>query len=315
MKTPVLFLVFNRPDTTIQVFEKICNAKPSRLYVACDGPRINNLEDKGKIEIVQNIIAKVDWPCEVKTLYREKNLGCKIAVSEAITWFFNHEEQGIILEDDCLPSDSFFVFCEELLNKYKYEDRIMHIAGMTYVEKNNVVNNYSYHFCKVGGIWGWASWRRAWKKYELEMSSYEQAIKENIFDNLFLKNSKLKLEYLNMFKYAYEQKPDTWDYQWTFTKIINNSINIMPAKNLIKNIGFDHKDATHTSKKEKKYTNMKLKQIKFPLNHPKFIVVDENFNYENFKYTQDSVFKIKLIGLLRIIIPQFVIKLVKILIK
>ena len=246
MKTPVLFLVFNRPDTTIQVFEKICNAKPSRLYVACDGPRINNLEDKGKIEIVQNIIAKVDWPCEVKTLYREKNLGCKIAVSEAITWFFNHEEQGIILEDDCLPSDSFFVFCEELLNKYKYEDRIMHIAGMTYVEKNKGVNNYSYHFCKVGGIWGWASWRRAWKKYELEMNSYKQAIQENIFDHIFTGKSQMKYFFKNIFKNAYKNNY-TWDYQWTFTKIIHNSINIMPAKNLIKNIGFGNKNATHTT--------------------------------------------------------------------
>ena len=314
LEPAVLFIVFNRPDTTEQVFEAIRVAKPPRLYIAADGPRANYTGDLEKVAMVRKIATSVDWLCEVKTLFREDNLGCKHAVSGGINWFFENEEQGIILEDDCLPSKSFFWFCEDLLNKYKYEDRVMHIAGMTYEEKADNIDNYSYHFCKVGGIWGWASWRRAWKKYELEMNSYDQAIKDNIFDNLFYKSPKIKNFYLDMFYKAYGNT-HTWDYQWTFTKIINNSINIMPAKNLVKNIGFNHKDAAHTTSKQKKYLDMKLNELQFPLKHLRFIVVDEKFNYKNFMYVYDSSLKNKLIRILRLIIPKYIVKLIKKIIK
>ena len=188
----------------------------------------------------------------------------------------------------------------------------MHIAGMTYVEKRkeNNLENYSYHFCKVGGIWGWASWRRAWKKYELEMDSYKQAIQENILDDIFYQKPKMKNFYLNAFKNAYNNTY-TWDWQWTFTKIINNSINIRPAKNLIKNIGFDHKDSTNTINKEKKYSDMKINKLKFPLKHPKFIVIDESFDSENFMFVTSSSIKDKFIKLLKIILPTFIIKIIK----
>ena len=308
LKTAVLFLVFNKPDTTRQVFEAIRKAKPTRLYIACDGAREGNNKDRQNIIEVKKITSKVDWPCKIKTRFNKKNLGCKYAVSSAISWFFKYEKMGIILEDDCLPSKSFFYFCDDLLAKYKNEHRIMHIAGMTYVEKKNNKENYSYHFCKVGGIWGWASWRRAWKKYELEMKSYKQATQENIFDHIFYGKPQMKDFFKNMFKHAYKNNY-TWDYQWTFTKIIHNSINIMPAKNLIKNIGFANKNATHTTNKESKYSDMKINQLNFPLNHPKFIVIDENFNYENFKYVYGV--REKLVRVLKLISPKFIIKLIK----
>ena len=128
-KTAVLFLVFNRPDTTIKVFEKIREAKPSRLYVAADGPREGYSDEKKKVMKVRKIATNVDWPCEVKTLFRDKNLGCKKGVGTAIKWFFEHEEQGIILEDDCLPDPSFFRFCEELLEEYRHNTKIMLVSG------------------------------------------------------------------------------------------------------------------------------------------------------------------------------------------
>ncbi len=284
LNTPILFMIFNRPEITQQVFREIKKAKPKQLFIAADGPKTNQPKEIKLCLETRKIKEEIDWSCEVKILFRDKNLGCKIAVSSAINWFFENVEQGIILEDDCLPSQSFFWFCEELLKKYKDNQKIMHIAGMTYVEKTNNTKNYSYHFARIGGIWGWATWRRAWKLYEPEMESFPQVKKERIFDDLFIGENKLKKIYLSWFNKAYKNT-HTWDYQWTYTKIINNSINIMPAKNLVRNIGLGVTGATHTIEQSKRYSQMELNELKFPLIHPKFIVIDRKFNYANFKYT------------------------------
>lgn len=284
IQNAILFLVFRRLDTTMQVFKEIKKVKPPKLYIASDGAREDNITEKEQVlKIREYILTNIDWECKVETLFREKNLGCKLAVSGAISWFFENEEQGIILEDDILPSTHFFRYCDELLEKYKYNHRIMHIAGMTYAEKQNNVENYSYHFARVGGIWGWASWRRAWKLYELEMDSFPQAKKENIFDSLFIGEEKIKDFYLKMFELGY-QNTHTWDYQWTYTKIINNSINIMPSKNLVKNIGFGVDGATHTTNKNTRYESMVIKELEFPLKHPHFIVIDKPFDHFNFNF-------------------------------
>ena len=165
MQTALLFLVFNRPDTTTQVFKKIRQAKPPRLYVASDGPRDGNSDDKKKVTKVREIATKVDWPCEVKTLFRDKNLGCKKGVSTAITWFFEHEEQGIILEDDCVPNLDFFTFCENLLQRYDKDERISTITGNNF-QDGKWRGNASYYFSKYNHCWGWATWRRSWKNYD-----------------------------------------------------------------------------------------------------------------------------------------------------
>lgn len=155
LNTAVLFLVFNRPDTTKQVFEAIRKAKPPRLYVAADGPRLNRAGEEEKVKAVREyLMDNIDWSCEVKTLFRQENLGCKYAVSGAITWFFEHEEMGIILEDDCLPSQSFFWFCEELLNRYNNDTRIFLISGFNSINKWKN-NSFDYLFSYYGSIWGW----------------------------------------------------------------------------------------------------------------------------------------------------------------
>lgn len=319
--TPVLFIIFNRPETTKQVFSAIKVVRPKQLFVAADGPRENKNGENEKCQQAREIVSKIDWPCEVKTLFREKNLGCKVAVSSAIGWFFDNVEQGIILEDDCLPNESFFWYCQELLEKYKNNSRIMCVAGMTYVEKENNPKNYSYHFCRVGGVWGWASWRRAWKLYEPEMQSYPQAIEEHIFDDLFVGEKKLKESYLDWFRNAYRNMY-TWDYQWTYTKIINNSINIMPAKNLIRNIGFGTEGSTNTTKPDAKFSEMKQTELKFPLIHPKFIAIDREFNQSNFSYITKTTLSDKLAycmdklthrtrSFLKLILPEWMIKILK----
>lgn len=288
LETPVLFLIFNRLDTATQVFESIREARPLRLYIAGDGPRTEHQGESDEVLTIREyVLSMIDWDCDVKTLFRAENLGCKLAVSSAIGWFFEHEEMGIILEDDILPGQSFFRFCEELLIRYKDDERVMHIAGMTYVEDPVELEGYSYHFARVGGIWGWGTWRRAWKLYESEMESYPQALEEKVFDDLFIGEEKIKGFYLQMFKRGFKNT-HTWDYQWTYTKIINGSINIMPSRNLVKNIGLGVKGATHTNKSNAKFETMSIKELDFPLRHPKFKIVDTKFNTSNLEYVLSS---------------------------
>lgn len=273
LETAVLFLVFNRLDTTMRVFETIRKAKPPRFYVAADGPRKSRPDESEKVKSVRAYVLKnIDWPCEVKTLFREKNLGCKLAVSGAITWFFDNEDQGIILEDDCLPSQSFFWFCEELLEKYKNDSRIGQICGFNPVT-DRLIADESYLFSKFGPIWGWASWKRAWKNYDVKMSEWPLIKSRKLLD--CITDSKLeKLWRIQVFDSVYNNDLNTWDFQWSFYKLINNELSVIPAKNLIVNIGFGH-DSTHTSGElnPKFMTAFDLVDLKHPLfimRHNKF---------------------------------------------
>ena len=268
LNTPVLFLVFNRFDTTKQVFESIKKAKPPRLYVAADGARENN---NGEDEIVESvrkyILENINWDCEITTLFREKNLGCKMAVSGAIEWFFENEEAGIILEDDCYPSQSFFWFCEDLLNWYKDDMRVWNIGG--YKPSFLKGDSFSYNFSRFTHIWGWASWTDRWKHYDATISKYKNnlnLLKEyELFREDYENNSRIKI--LNK---ILSGEIDTWDYQWNFTIRINNGLSIRPSVNLVSNLGF-RKDATHTTRNNKEMITSP-KDIEMPLNHPEYIM-------------------------------------------
>ncbi len=242
LTTPILFLVFNRPDTTQKVFEKIKEAKPKYLFIAADGPRENNENDTVNCKKVREIVSEINWDCEVKTLFREKNLGCKIAVSSAITWFFENVEQGIILEDDTLPDISFFYFCQDMLNKYKDDYQLMHVNGSNFHPKREEVSN-RYFFSHLFNIWGWATWRRAWKLYDIEMNGYEWLKRSNEFDKIFPENYK---KFIPMLDSVYNNLNNTWDCQWALTCHLNIALSIQPMTNLIKNIGFGT-DSTHTN--------------------------------------------------------------------
>ena len=187
LNTPILFLVFNRLDATKQVFEVIRKVVPSKLYIGCDGPRDNREGEDKKVKAVREyVLDSIDWDCEIKTLFREKNLGCGKAVSSAISWFFENEEMGIILEDDCLPSLSFFPYCEELLIKYKEDARIYHISGhnpLTYTK-----TKYSYYFVRIQHCWGWASWRRAWEKYNFDITDLDDFIEQKKINKIFTRS-------------------------------------------------------------------------------------------------------------------------------
>jgi len=265
---PILLLTFTRLDATIKVFDCIRKQKPKYLFLASDGPRPDRPDDIQKVEAVRNyIVANIDWDCEVKILFREQNLGCKNAVSSAITWFFENEEMGIILEDDCLPSKSFFAFCKELLIKYKDDDRVWNIDGTT---SQKGVEGTSYQFSKYCLIWGWATWRRAWSKYDKEIKSFPEFKARGIINTVWQK-PRVRKVWLNNMESVYNGLVDTWDYQWAYTVWVNNGLSIRPNVNLIKNIGFDQ-NATHMYTANDLLKSLKNHEITFPLQHPAFFV-------------------------------------------
>lgn len=260
--TPILFLVFNRIATTKKVFKSISNAKPPRLYIASDGPRLNRSDDDINVKAVRDFINQnINWDCEVKYLYRDNNLGCKEAVSEAITWFFDNEEQGIILEDDCLPSDSFYLYCQELLNKYKHHDDVYVISGDGR-STNRFKISGDYAFIKYPLIWGWASWSRVWKNYDKNIADWPD--NKETLPSKISNNYPTRVFWLDTFNKMYSKSIDTWDYQFSYLVLKNSAKCIIPAKNLISNIGFGS-DATHTKDKFSTSANVISYEISFPL--------------------------------------------------
>lgn len=265
MKKPVLFLIFNRPDTTEKVFQAIRNARPPRLYVAADGPRPQRIGEDKKCAITRDIIKSVDWNCEVHTLFRKDNLGCKRSVSEAINWFFENEEEGIILEDDILPHPDFFKYCEELLERYRDTDSIGVISGHNHVYDSQIFNGDSYGFVAVSHCWGWASWRKSWQKVDISLNRYSVSALYTSLLKLYDHLSH-RLFWLSIFYQMKSHKINSWAYPMTLSFMINNMLSIVPAENLTKNIG-DGDDATHTSELSADERAITLTGI-YPLTHP-----------------------------------------------
>lgn len=239
LNTAVLFLVFNRLDTAKQVFEEIKKAKPPRIYIASDGARKDKNDEAEIVASVRNYVLKsIDWECKVQTLFRDENLGCKYAVSGAINWFFEQEEMGIILEDDCLPSQSFFWYCEAMLEKYKNDTRMSMITGTAYLF-NEVESDSDYFFSKYMSIWGWASWRRAWQGYDVKMSDWPAVKASNLLDNVFYWDAKVSKNFSKALDLTYQNKIDTWDYQWCYHCWLNGGYCVTPFYNLVSNIGYE----------------------------------------------------------------------------
>lgn len=282
LKTPVLFLIFKRLDTTKQVFEMIRQAKPPKLYVAADGPRDWIEGEAERVKAVRDyVMSNIDWSCEVKTLFREKNLGCGRAVSEAISWFFENEEMGIILEDDVLPSLSFFWFCEKLLEKYKDNKVIGAISGCNF-QDGIWRGDGDYYFSIYNHVWGWASWRDRWESYDFAMESF----RDNSFIDELFDNKKARRYWKRIFAKMKKHEIDTWDYQWTFTLWRNKQLAILPNLNLVSNIGFGE-DAAHTKDYDSKFLNLRRFEIDVvELKHPRYIVR----NMEADEYTFRRIF-------------------------
>jgi len=267
LKTPVCLMIFNRPDTTQQVFNTIRQVKPEKLLVIADGPRPNVNGEFQKCAATRAIINQVDWDCEVLTHYSDINLGCRHRVSSGLNWVFNTVEEAIILEDDCLPDVTFFRFCEELLERYRHDERIMAISGNNFQFGHNHPDA-SYYFSRYNHIWGWATWRRAWKFYDLEMKLWP-SIRDTRGLQQILENPEVIAYWSRIFQDAYEGF-NTWDYAWTFACWANQGLTILPHVNLVSNIGF-RADATHT-KGESQLANLPTQPISFPLQHPTVVM-------------------------------------------
>lgn len=274
LETPLLFLVFNRPEVTKRVFARIREAQPRRLFIAADGPRDSHLTDEKQCKKVREIVMAVDWDCEVKTLFNDENLGCGRAVSSAINWFFNTVEEGIILEDDTLPNETFFTFCQTLLSKYRHVPQVMQISGFNVcgIWKNSF---QSYHFSHFGGIWGWATWKRAWEQYDFDMLQWQNTEVKTHISRFFTKEQYLSR--IKLYDKLYKKEVDTWDLQWTFAKLIHTGLSVIPSMNLIENIGFG-KGATHTTDKNHIWGNIRANSMTFPLKEPVAIIQDEEYD-------------------------------------
>ena len=269
--SPVLFLIFNRPDTTQQIFDAIRKARPPRLYIAADGPRLDRIGEKDKCEAARAIANKADWNCHVETLFRDEHLGCGAAVSEAITWFFSHEEEGIILEDDCLPEPSFFRFVDELLDRYRDDNRIAAISGNNFQTKPRR-DDRSYYYSMFNHVWGWASWRRAWRLYDHGMNDWPKIRDEKWLVDALGSIPAAKY-WAGLFEKTWKGNIDSWDYRWTFAVWREGMIAILPKVNLVKNIGFRH-DATHTTGSNAGDPSSVTQSMDFPLHHPSYMIID-----------------------------------------
>ncbi|AWW47463.1 glycosyltransferase family 2 protein [Polynucleobacter paneuropaeus] len=265
LTTPVAFFIFNRPRETRRVFEEIAKAKPKTLFVIADGPRPNVMGEDIKVFETREIIKKINWDCELLTNFSNINLGCKVRVSSGIDWLFEKVEEAIILEDDCLPEPSFFQFCQELLERYRYDSRIGMISGDNF-QFGFRLNDDSYYFSNMSHIWGWATWRSRWQSdYDVSMQHWPKVRNEQrVSDWTAIKSEQKSL--IRNFEKTYQGKIDTWDHQWNFCSRNNGRISVMPNVNLISNIGFGI-GATHTIRGSE-LANMTLEKMQFPLKHP-----------------------------------------------
>ena len=276
LDTPILLILFNRPDHTKEVIRTIRKVRPRRVYLAADGPRPGKPEDLEKCEATRKVaLEHIDWECEVKTRFQAQNLGCGQNPSQAISWMLEEEPYGIILEDDCIPNESFFWFCEYFLKKFEDDERIWMVSG-TNMNQQWKPEQWDYFFSLIGSTWGWATWRRAWKHYDYHMADWAnpqvQELMKNMLEPLVYKV--ISMEY----QYTYEgyYKGSVWDFQWNFMRMMNNGLTVMPAYNLVSNVGFGE-EATHT-KGEGKIARIPREELSFPLRENPIFIPDFEFD-------------------------------------
>ena len=288
MKTPVAFLIFNRPDTTAKVFAAIRQAKPPKLLVVADAARSDRPEEAEKCRQTRAIIDRIDWDCQVLTNYAEKNLGCQHRVSSGLNWVFDMVEEAIILEDDCVPDSSFFPFCEHLLERYRHDNRIAVITGQN-VQLGKKRTDRSYYFSRYNHCWGWASWRRAWQDLDFEMKQWSRVKAEGWLKDILQDDGAVKY-WEERFQSVYEGKLNSWAIRWTFSCWMQNYLTVISNVNLISNIGFGEQ-STHTKKKNK-YLDLPTEPLDFPLKHPSFMIRDDRAD----RFTQKTLYHTNLVA-------------------
>lgn len=296
LDVPVAIIFFVRPDSLKKVFEKVKKARPAKLFLIQDGARINNKEDEHLVQKCREIVEDIDWDCTIYRNYSESNLGCGRRPYSGISWVFEHVDRAIILEDDCIPADSFFNFCTEMLDKYENDSRVGIISGLNHFGEYDF-GGYSYGFVKSAGIWGWATWKDRWMKY-----GYNDFLMSKVENKYIIKNINLDITP----KFAAKQRIKTWikakhdldidpskvsywDHQWSFIRHINSWVSIVPKYNQITNVGIGN-GSTHSAnsikllpKKIANFFFMDTKDIQFPLKHPEFIIPNREYDRKYYR--------------------------------
>lgn len=281
---PILLIAWKRPYCIQRVINVLRRLRPLKVYVSCDGPNKDNPEEVKSVNETRKLIEKeIDWPCQLKLNYYNTNLGCKEGVSKGIDWFFHNEEAGIILEDDCVPHIDFFEYCRTLLDRYRYDTRIWCISGVNF-QSGQWRGDGSYYFSRYNHCWGWASWRRCWIKYDRELVLWPTIIDSNLLSTIF-ENPLERRYWCNIWNKLYKHGvPNTWDYQWTLTCLINGGLTAIPNKNLIANIGFGDINATHTTAKAERAQITHLGEGLSEIKEPSILVRDQMADQYTFDF-------------------------------
>jgi hypothetical protein len=302
LSTPVVLVIFNRPSLTQQVFQRIRAVQPVNLFVLADGPRSE--AEAMLCHQTRAVVKQVDWDCDVIQNYSDSNLGCRNRISSGLSWVFDQVEEAIILEDDCLPRPSFFYFCQALLKYYRNDSRIMHIAGSNFVSDHISILD-SYYFSQYFSIWGWATWKRAWSYYDMSLKDWPNQRRNEILENLY-ENPLERQDMEKILTDIYQNKIDTWDYQWNFSCRLQNGLAIIPSKNMVSNIGFGE-GASRTKSKLDPRANLPTSDL-WDIQHPAYIFrnkIIDNFRYKrHFKSGKNSCFLQKFWGSIKFIASQ-----------
>ena len=287
----VLLLTFNRPRTTELVWERLRLAKPPRLYVVSDGPRADHARDVELVRAVRQVTSRVDWECDVKRLDRAVNLGCGPGVRAGIDWFFSHEPEGIILEDDTVPEPSFFEFTSVLLERFRYDDRVGMISGTNHIGYKP--KGASYLFSRNKSCWGWASWRRAWSGMDFELSWKTAQLASSVLENMGVSKHHRR-HWLRAIQSIEAGRVSTWDWPWYFSLASQNQLVIFPECNLVANVGFGE-DSTHTRGDAPHYVSQTT-PISLPLEHPALVVPDHDWDlkFERTKMKKSGLQRLRL---------------------
>lgn len=275
--SPVVLFIFNRPQVTARVFDQIRQARPSKLFIVGDGARPNRRDESELVERTREIVSRIDWPVELSTNFSDKNLGCKKRITSGLDWVFSKVDSAIIIEDDCLPGPDFFRFTDQLLEHYRHDERVGAITGTNPIYEGSSPTD-SYLFSKTHSVWGWASWARVWKNYDADILDWPDKRKSSLLsDNLSTRKA------ANYWRHAldgvYKKAIDTWDYQFTYLLFKTGQLSVVPARNLVSNIGFGP-GATHTLDPSSALANLSSSRLEFPLLHPSEIKQNHWFDKE-----------------------------------
>jgi hypothetical protein len=279
LQSPVALLIFNRPEPTTEVISRIAEAKPQKLLVVADGPRADRQGEAERCAAARKaVLERINWQCEVLTDFSDQNVGCRKRVSSGLDWVFTQVDSAIVLEDDCLPDPTLFRFFDEMLTRYRDDERIMMISGFNPIADGWKANTQQYHFSYCGSIWGWASWRRAWKHYDVNMKLWgSDEIRNRIKD--ILADPRLYESRLALYDKVHRGEIDTWDFQWSFARLIQSGLSVVPSRNLVSNIGFGS-DATHTKRGSAAVDSAATHAMTFPIRFHDYVAVDREYDLE-----------------------------------